>query len=314
MNTMKYPIKEVNINTIPGNRMLGIGISKSQKALCKKSITQYGLVMPIVTVERPSGGMMVLKGDNELSVLKEMKVDNADVFVASIKDPADIGRAILLLSSLHNELNHISEGLILREIIKLGQCNQKQLAGQLMKSEAWISKRLSLAERLNDDVAAMVLGKVLCPSVAQNIARIPKEVQHAFAMNVYANDIPKSMVEKLVSAYGNKNTPDSLKQTIINDPLTAAGNINSAGVKNIGIKADEGIKFQGSLKLMLKVVRELEVFFASWQKGEMQKYSALIASVEESLIRFLALLHHWVISPGKSAGVPQGRGEADGSC
>lgn len=257
---------------------------------------------------------MVLKGDNELSILKEMEVDKADVFVTSIKTSADIGKAILLLSCLHKELNHISEGLILREILKFGQYNQKQLAEQLMKSEAWISKRLSLAECLNDNVAAMVLDKVLCPSISQNIARIPKDQQHTFAMNVYSNSIPKSVVEKLVCAYGNKNTPDALKEEIINDPLVAIDNMNTTGVKNIGNKADDGLKFQGSLRLMLKVVRDLEAFLASLENEKVQKYSALIASVEASLSRFLVLLHQGAVSPGKSGDVSYERSDSSGNC
>jgi len=313
VNTMKYPIKEVNIKTIPGNKMLGIGISRNQKVLCKESIQQYGLVMPIVTVEKPSGGLMVLKGDNELSVLKEMDVDKAEVFMTSIQTSADIGKAILLLSSLQKELNHISEGLILREILKFGQYNQKQLAEQLIKSEAWISKRLSLAERINDNVAAMVLDGGLSPSVAQNIARIPKDRQHTFAMKVYANNIPKSVVEKLVCAYGNKNTPDALKEEIINNPLNAMENINITGVKNTGHKVDDDLKFQGSLRLLLKVVADLEAFFASWEKEKLQKYSALLRAVEASLTGFLVLVHQGAVSLGKSGGASQG-GNVNGSC
>ena len=33
VSTVKYPIKEVNINMIPENKVLGIGISESQKLL-----------------------------------------------------------------------------------------------------------------------------------------------------------------------------------------------------------------------------------------------------------------------------------------
>lgn len=300
MKTMKYPIKEVDIQTIPGNRILEIGISRTQKALCKKNIKQYGLIMPIVTVERPAGGMMVLKGDNELSVLKEMKVDKADVFVTKIQSSDDIGKAILLLSSLHKELNHISEGLILREILKLGQYNQKQLAEQLMKSEAWISKRLSLVERLNDNVAAMVMDKVLCPSIAQNIARIPKDRQHAFAMNIYSNNIPKSVVEKLVSSYADKNIPDALKEEIINDPLCAAENIHTIRVKTTEGKVDDAFKFQNALRLILNVIHELEGFFAVWEKEKLLKYVSLIHAVKNAITKFLALLNHWEVSLGKS--------------
>jgi len=88
-----------------------------------------------------------------------------------------------------------------------------------------------------------------------------KEYQHTFAMNIYSNKIPKSVVEKLVCAYGNKNTADNLKEEIINDPLNAIGNINATGVKNVNIKTNDSLKFQASLKLMLKVIGELEAFF-----------------------------------------------------
>jgi len=296
---IKYPIKEVDIKTIPENRILGIGISGTQKELCKKNIKQYGLVMPIVTVEKPSGTMMVLKGNNELSVLKEMKVDKADVFVTSIKSPDDIGKAIILLSSLHGELNHISEGLILKEILKLGHYNQKELAEQLMKSEAWISKRLSLAERLNDNVAAMVTDKTLCPSIAQNIARMPKDRQHTFAMNIYTNHISKSMTERLVGAYTDKNTPDALKEEIINNPLCAMENINTVSIKRNRGKADDDVKLQNALKLILNVIRDIEVFFAVWEEERFFRYASLIYTVEDSVTKFLALLKHWEVSLGK---------------
>jgi len=299
VNTMKYPIKEVNIKAIPGNRVLEMGISRKQKVLCEKSIRQYGLVTPIVTVEDPSGKLVVLKGENELSVLKEMNVEKADVFLTSIKSASDISKAILLLSSLQRELNHISEGLLLREILKSGEYNQKQLAGQLMKSTSWISKRLSLAEKLNDNVAGMVLSKKLCPATAQNIARIPKQYQHAFAMKIYSDGVPKSIVEKLVTAYNNKNASDTLKEEIINNPLLAVDKINTMGIKKIDSKADDGIKFEGALRLMLRLVSELEVFFARWGKERILKYFNLISVVEASLSRFLELIRHEAVSPGK---------------
>ncbi len=299
MTTMKYPIKEVNIEAIQGNRVLGIGASKNQKALCAKSIRQYGLVMPIVTVEKPSGGLMVLKGDNELAVLKEMKVDKTDVFVTSIKDAGDIGKAILLLSSLQKELNHISEGLILKEILEFKKYNQKQLAAQLMKSESWISKRLSLAEHLNDNVAAMVMSKELCPSIAQNIARLPKDKQHTFAMNVYSNNISKSAVEKLVGAYSNKNTPDAFKEEIIHNPLMAMDKISPVGVRKINNESDKLLKFQNALRLMLKLTDELEAMFAVLEQDKLEKHVSLILAVEGTLAKFLSLVKQWRISPGK---------------
>ncbi len=299
MNTIKYPIKEVNIKTIPQNRLLKIGISQNQKALCEKNIKQFGLVMPIVTVEDPSGQLMVLKGENELSILREMNFEKADVFITSIQSKSDIGKAILLLSSLHNELNHISEGLVLKEIIKSGQYNQKQLALQLMKSPSWISKRLSLVEQLNDNVTDMVLSKKICPATAQNIARIPKRYQFVFASKVYSNSIPKAKVEKLVSTYSNKNTPEALKEEIISNPLLAFDKIFFADIKKTYSKVKPDLKFENSLRLMLKLISDMEEFFAQHNKENEFKYSSLIHALQVSLSRFVKLLQHEAFSPGK---------------
>ena len=48
MQTVKYPVKEVDIGAIPKNRMLSLSITRTQKALCEQSIRQYGLLTPIV--------------------------------------------------------------------------------------------------------------------------------------------------------------------------------------------------------------------------------------------------------------------------
>ncbi len=306
VSTVKYPIKEVNINMIPENKVLGIGISESQKTLCKRSLKQYGLVMPIITVEKPDGNLVTLRGEKELSVLKDMNVEKADVFMTSIINPDDIGKAILLLSSLHKELNKISEGMILREILKFKKYNQKQLAQQLMRSEAWISKRLSIAERLNERVAKMVLSKELCPSSAQDISRLPKEKQFEFASKVIFEGIPKSNVEKLVCAYGNKTTSDALKETIINSPNEAMCYINNAEFKKVSKSAiqdkhfENSQRLEASLTLMVKLIGELETNFATTDAVVLGNYASLITVIVSKLDKFLKLVKNIAISSGKS--------------
>lgn len=297
MKTIKYPIKEVNIGEIPNNKLLGIGISRNQRDLCRKAIESYGLLMPIVAVEKPGGPMTVLKGDKELTVLKDMSVQKADVFVATMKNKDDVGKVILLLASLNKEMNHISEGLILKEIIDSGNYNQKSLSAQLAKSESWISKRLSLAQRLSDSVTAMVMQNELGPSVAQNIARIPKNRQHEFAMNIRRQGIPKVQVEKLVSSYLSEDTSESFRDTIIGNPSLASGFIREIAARKVAAKPDAAAKFEGALRLLLRLIAELEVFFAKLEQNQISKHSALIGAVKSSAAGLIALIGS--VSPGK---------------
>ena len=302
MKTMKYPIKEVNINKIPANRMLSVGITPKQKVLYEKNIRRYGLLTPIVVVENTEGELMTLQGENELEVLKEMDVTNADVFVTYIKNRSDTNKAILLLSSMQKGLNPLSEGLMLLELLKTGEYTQKKLAVSLMKSTSWVCKRLSLAQQLNDDVAQMVLSKQLCPGSAQNISRLPAEVQHEFAMGVYGKSIPKSIVEHLVTAYNSKNTPEAIKQEIITNPILATENIITTKLVKCSKnnKKEALSKFDSSLRLLLRLVSDLEANISSLGKDELAKYSRLLGSVYISLERFIKLIGHYCISPGKS--------------
>lgn len=317
MNTIKYPIKEVEIEKIPSNRMLSVGITETQRVLCEKSIRQYGLLTPIVLVENPSGELMTLTGEKELEVLKGMNVTKADVFVTKLKKRSDTGKVILLLSSFQKGLNPLSEGMILRELLKAGEYTQKELAETLMKSKAWVCKRLSLAGKLNENVAEMILSKQLCPTGAQDIARLPGEVQHKFAMEVYSKGIPKSTIERLVAAYNSKKTPEALKQEIINNPDLASHALTTVKFGKCPRKStsdDMSSRFDSSLRLLLKLVLELEMGISGMSEDEVGKYHRVLPAVCTSMGRFARLLEYYCVSPGKPPAVSNNAGGiADGN-
>ncbi|MDO9529274.1 MAG: ParB/RepB/Spo0J family partition protein [Syntrophales bacterium] len=306
MQTIKYPVKEVDISAIPKNRTLSLSITQTQKALCEQSIRQYGLLTPIVLMENPSGELFTLAGENELEILKEMKVAKADVFVTKLQNRKDTCKVILLLSSLQKGLNPLSEGLVLRELMKSGVHTQQELAASLLKSKSWVSKRLSLAEELSENVAEMVLAKQLCSASAQEIARLPQALQHQFAMEVYSKSLPKSTVERLVTAYNGKTTPKALKKAIISNPALAAETVNPLKLKQC-TKAKEEIssRFDASIRLLLRLVAETEACLSSMTKEEVKKYERLLPVVNRSMGRFIKLAEY-LVSPGKDKGGVEG--------
>lgn len=302
MQIIKYPIKEVYLNTIPDNKMLSLGITQTQKLLCEKSIRQYGLLTPIVLMENPTGELITLTGENELEVLKEMAVDKIEVFVTSLKNRSDSGKMILLLSSFKTGLNPISEGLILRELIKVGAYTQKELAITLMKSKSWVSKRLTLAEQLNEQVSEMVLSKKVCPGSAQEIARLPKEVQFKFATHVYERDMTKASVELLVVTYNNRGTSQSLKNAIIHQPDAILHTLAPQKViktVNQDIPDDGFKKFNGSLRLLLSLLSEVEIHLAGMSKEELFQHQRLLPIIQKACSRFQNLMSYHIDSLGK---------------
>lgn len=279
--------------------MLSLSITHAQKVLCEQSIRQYGLLTPIVLMENPSGELLTLAGENELEILKEMKIAKADVLVTRLHDRSDTGKVILLLHSLQKGLNPLSEGLILRELMQSSGYNQQELAASLYKSKSWLSKRLSLAEQLSEKVADMVLAKQLCCASAQEIARLPRELQHRFATEVHTKAIPKSSVERLIAAYNSKATPKALKKEIINNPAQAAETIGAIKMKKtVGTNQAPTARFDAAIRLLLKLVNETEAYLAAMTEKEIEKYARVLPVVIRSMVRFIKLAEH-LVSPGK---------------
>ena len=124
------------------------------------------------------------------------------------------------------------------------------------------------------------------------------------------------LFRSLVSVYNNKSTPNSLKMEIIRNPLTAADNIKPASIKkhNDNISATDA-KFESSLRLMIKLVAELEANISGEEKEKLLKYSGVINALSAALERFLKLISHFHVSPGKLTQTSMGKGgHAHGNC
>jgi len=311
LNIIKYPIQEVDLKKIRTNRVLSLGISQAQKILCRNNIVQYGLVTPIVLMENAVGELTTLMGENELEVLRSMDVKKSDAFVTKIETTSDSSKAILMLASLKKSINPLAEGMLLKEIIQTGKYKQEELAELLVKSKSWVSKRLTLVEKLNQNVAEMVLSKQLCPSVAQEISRIPAEVQHAFAMSIYSNSIPKSSVEQLVRSYNDISTNQSLKDEIIKNPLHATEIIpkpKQQEFKKVKNESTEDLtkKLSETFGLMVRLIAESELLLIKMSQEQNLKSEKMIVIVAENIRRFLKLLENGVVSLGKQGGEPNG--------
>jgi hypothetical protein len=83
--------------------------------------------------------------------------------------------------------------------------------------------------RLDPGVREFVSRQLLDPGSAQEIARLPADKQHEFAVGVVRDHLPKSAIEKLVSGFAVEECPDAVKRQIIEDPQGAAPRFMSKG-------------------------------------------------------------------------------------
>lgn len=218
MKCQERQITRVETTYVQDNKLLALSVNRQDIERCIKVIRQYGLLTPPVVGSFADGAQLLLSGECEFMALREMGIKSVEAVTVPISEKNEGDKLSLLLSSLKKSPNALSEGLLINEMLKTGIFTQSQLGEQIGKSISWVSKRVSLVTRLHPAVCDLVIRRQLCPHSAQEIARLPQEVQHNFSVKVIQDGIPKSAIEALVSAFNAPNCPDEIKGQIAKNP------------------------------------------------------------------------------------------------
>lgn len=308
MNAEKGVIEKNSLKKIQNNSKLDISVGENDITTCQNIIEQYGILTPPVVGSFSDGNKMLLSGECEFLTLKKMGIK--DVYTINVPiEKKDSSKISLLISTLKRSPNAISEGLLVEELLKLGEYNQYNLGKLIGKSKSWVSKRVSLVSRLEPAVRELVLQRNLCPHSAQEISKLPTSNQYGFAVKIVNESVPKSVVETLVSAYRKDKTPTSLKEQILENPLTAIENIIE--LKSVKTSKDKKVatnkypNFQSSLVLLIKCIKDIEVALPRIDEELILENKALLVTCINKTKLFTRLLGTFITLEK----VPQGNNE-----
>jgi ParB-like chromosome segregation protein Spo0J len=255
------------------------------------------------------GVYQVLAGECERMVLARMRQRMTPAVVVEHVDDPEATRLALLLSALKRGPTALSEGLLLRELCQGYHQSQTETAFLVGRSVSWVNKRLALAERLATSVVDLVKAGQISPGSAQEIARLPGDVQQVFANHVVADHLAKSVVEKLVGAYNDPGLPQSVRQQILERPGDALPLVAHARkLRRSKEDADPGIlagQRMGSILAMLfSLTREAEGLLTALSPVDRRNLKQMLKACLEALWRFTRLakscLEEPRFSPGKN--------------
>jgi ParB/RepB/Spo0J family partition protein len=221
-------IEALPVGVIRGNAFLSAAFTQDEVNRWKSVFERHGPVTPLVVRPAGDGSYLVINGERELEAVRELKVSKTDAVVVPLASDSDAHKLSLQLLSLRSLSNHLEEALIIQEILKDTAVSQANLAKLCGRSISWVSKRLNLVQSLESAVVGLVSQRVLHPATAQEIAKLPPSKQHPFACRVVADQIPKSVVEKLISVFNAPQTSDELRRQILASPKGALDRIQAA--------------------------------------------------------------------------------------
>lgn len=220
---MHNQIKEIQI----GDFDLSLGqmrITNMSRILqVEKSMRLHGQLQPVVA-RIHEGGIQLIDGFKRVYACENLLIESLQCLLLEI----DEDQAKILLLSYNwssRSLESYEEALVLQDLLENHDMDQRHLSRLTGKSTSWVSRRLSLIGKLDDELAADIRMGVLTSSHARTLMRLPRGNQVAVARVIRTYGLTSRQSEQLVDAYLSAEDEQS-QQLLLKAPERALYKVN----------------------------------------------------------------------------------------
>ena len=178
---------------------------------------ERGYRLPVV-VSDSAGCMTLLTGTAAFEASLEDNAAEIPAVIVQVDSEADGLIFALRAADLDDSPGAVAISDAIVQLVDAYCIPRRQLAETLGKSPGWIARMESLGRRLNASVKQMVADGLVKPRTAQEISRLPTEIQAAFAVSAHDEYLNKENVSYLVNRYLNEDTGEDERARIISAP------------------------------------------------------------------------------------------------
>lgn len=190
-------------------------INPGAYAAMERSIAQYGQVTPVV-VGQPTGSKYeMVDGFKRYRASKKLGLKSLSCRVLKGKDRA-LKSAMLYLNTQISSIGDLEQGMIIQSFYKEDGLSQVEIAKLLGRHKSWVSRRLSLVERLSDEVIEQMRLGLVSSSIGRELALLPCGNQRGALKTLQKYRFTVRETARLVSLLMNQ--PAWNHETILNFP------------------------------------------------------------------------------------------------
>ena len=184
-------------------------------AAMERSIAQYGQVTPVV-VGQPTGSKYeMVDGFKRYRAGKKLGLKSLSCRVLKGKDRA-LKSAMLYLNTQISSIGDLEQGMIIQSFYKEDGLSQVEIGKLLGRHKSWVSRRLSLVERLSDEVIEQMRLGLVSSSIGRELALLPCGNQRGALKTLQKYRFTVRETARLVSQLMNQ--PAWNHETILNFP------------------------------------------------------------------------------------------------
>jgi ParB/RepB/Spo0J family partition protein len=179
------------------------------------SMWLHGQLQPVVAREH-EGKYQILDGFKRVYVAMDLMINTLQCQVLDI----DLQQAKLLILSYnrpHQSMEVWEEAMVLEDLLKTHDLSQQSLSTLTGYSRSWVSRRLSLIGKIDEEVASEIRMGIITSSQARALIKLPRGNQINVARVIVDLGLSSRQSDRLVDAFLKAEDEDQ-QRDILNHP------------------------------------------------------------------------------------------------
>jgi ParB-like chromosome segregation protein Spo0J len=187
-------------------------------ARVRASIERMGILSPVlVATAIEAARIVVVDGFKRVRIATD-RGDGVMWVRRTALDAAGAKVAMIAANAGHSGLSDLEEAWIVRSLCREHGLTQVEVGKALRRDKSWVSRRLMLAERLEATLQDDIRLGLLAPTVARELARLPRGNQIRMAATIRAHELTSKQAHRIVTEL-LRTTDPTARDEVLGDPL-----------------------------------------------------------------------------------------------
>ena len=190
-------------------------MNRDRIAGLEKSMKVHGQLQPVIARVH-EGGVQMIDGFKRLYASETLLMDTLDCRLFEV-DESQAKIMLLSYNRTSQSLEVWEEAVVLKDLLETHDLDQRQLAKLTGHSPSWVSRRLSLISKIDDQVASEIRMGSLTSSHARALMRLPRGNQIDVARVITTWHLSSRLSDRLVDAFLEADD-EQQQRYILTDP------------------------------------------------------------------------------------------------
>ncbi len=181
----------------------------------EKSMKVHGQLQPVIARVH-EGGVQMIDGFKRLYASETLLMDTLDCRLFEV-DESQAKIMLLSYNRTSQSMEVWEEAVVLKDLLETHDLDQRQLAKLTGHSPSWVSRRLSLISKIDEEVASEIRMGSLTSSHARALMRLPRGNQIDVARVITTWHLSSRLSDRLVDAFLEADD-EQQQRYILTDP------------------------------------------------------------------------------------------------